>query len=381
MSTAGPLAGYRVIEFAGIGPGPFAGMLLADLGADVVLIERPAAQRSLGGGGALNRGKRSVCLDLKRPEARDAARALVLGADALIEGYRPGVMERLGLGPTDFEAAHPRLVYGRITGWGQSGTLAQTAGHDINYAALSGALSIASRRGVAPSLPATMLGDLGGGALFLVIGLLSALLEARRSGRGQVVDAAIVDGLSCLSALLLSLRGQGLWQDDPAQNFFLHESPFYDCFECADGRYLSLGAIEPAFYRELLLRLELGDEDPSRQYDTVDWPRLRARVAQRLRERTRDEWVSRFEGSDACVAPVLNLAEAAAHPHQRARSNHVEIDGQLQACAAPRFSRSAIRAPQAAPLPGHDGMALLLEAGLTPEQVQSLLGDDTASGH
>lgn len=372
MSTAGPLAGYRVIEFAGIGPGPFAGMLLADLGADVVLIERPAAQRSLGGGGALNRGKRSVCLDLKRPEAREAARALVLGADALIEGYRPGVMERLGLGPADFEAAHPRLVYGRITGWGQSGPLAQTAGHDINYAALSGALSIASRRGVAPSLPATLLGDLGGGALFLVIGLLSALLEARRSGRGQVVDAAIVDGLSCLSALLLSLRGQGLWQDDPAQNFFLHESPFYDCFECADGHYLSLGAIEPAFYRELLQRLELADEDPARQYDTTDWPRLRARVAQRLRERPREAWVARFEGSDACVAPVLSLAEAAAHPHARARGQHVDVAGQLQPRAAPRFSRSALREPQHPPEPGAQTQELLAEAGLSPAQIEAL---------
>lgn len=376
MSTAGPLAGYRVIEFAGIGPGPFAGMLLADLGADVVLIERPAAQRSLGGGGALNRGKRSVCLDLKRAEAREAARALVLGADALIEGYRPGVMERLGLGPADFEAAHPRLVYGRITGWGQSGPLAQTAGHDINYAALSGALSIASRRGVAPSLPATLLGDLGGGALFLVIGLLSALLEARRSGRGQVVDAAIVDGLSCLSALLLSLRGQGLWQDDPAQNFFLHESPFYDCFECADGRHLSLGAIEPAFYRELLQRLELTDEDPARQYDTADWPRLRARVAQRLRERPLEAWVARFEGSDACVAPVLSLGEAAAHPHAHARGHHADVAGQLQPRAAPRFSRSALREPQSPPEPGAHARELLAEAGLTPVQIDGLAGFD-----
>ena len=370
--SSGPLAGLRVIEFAGIGPGPFAGMLLADMGADVVVIERPAALRTLGGGDAMNRGKRSICLDLKKPAALAAVKALVDGADALIEGYRPGVMERLGLGPEAFLESNPRLVYGRVTGWGQSGPLAQAAGHDINYVALTGALSIATRAGVAPSLPATLLGDMAGGALFLVFGLACALLEAQKSGRGQVVDAAMVDGVSCLSALIHSLRGGGLWSDSPAQNFFLHSSPFYDCFECADGRYLSLGAIEPPFYRELLQRLELADVDPGRQYDSRDWPALRERVARRIKEKTRDAWAALLEGTDACVAPVLSLAEAAEHPHQRARGNFVRVDGQLQPAAAPRFSRTAARAPGTAPQPGQHGAELLAGLGLTAAQIAAL---------
>jgi alpha-methylacyl-CoA racemase len=373
MST-GPLAGLRVIEFAGIGPGPFAGMLLADMGAELIVIERPAAQHTLGAGGALNRGKRSICLDLKDPQALAAVKALVLSADALIEGYRPGVMERLGLGPEDFTVVHPRLVYGRVTGWGQTGPLAQAAGHDINYVALTGALSIATRQGIAPSLPATLLGDMAGGAMFLVFGLVCALLEAKNSGRGQVVDAAMVDGVSCLSALIHSLRGSGVWQDEPALNFFLHESPFYDCFECADGRYLSLGAIEPPFYRELLQRLGLDDEDPQRQYAMQDWPRLRARVAARIREKPRDDWAALLEGTDACAAPVLSLAEAARHPHQRARGNFVEVQGRLQPAAAPRFSRTPARAPQAAPEPGAQTRELLAELGLDDAAIAHLAG-------
>ncbi|QPF76692.1 CoA transferase [Roseateles sp. DAIF2] len=365
----------RVVEFAGIGPGPFAGMLLADMGAEVVVIERPAALRTLGAGEAMNRGKRSICLDLKQPEALAAVRALVLGADALIEGYRPGVMERLGLGPADFEAAHPRLVYGRVTGWGQTGPLAQAAGHDINYVALTGALSIATRAGTPPSLPATLLGDIAGGAMFLAFGVVCALLEARRSGRGQVVDAAMVDGVSCLTALIHSLRGGGLWSDDPARNFFLHQSPFYDCFECADGGHLSLGAIEPPFYRELLQRLGLEDEDPARQYRAQDWPRLRERVAARLREKNRDEWAALLEGTDACAAPVLSLAEAAAHPHQRARGNFVEVaPGQWQPAAAPRFSRTPPRAPQVGPAAGAHTRELLAELGLEAGAIERLAG-------
>jgi len=372
MSSAGPLAGLRVIEFAGIGPGPFAGMLLADMGADVIVIERPAQLRTLGGGDAMNRGKRSICLDLKKPAALAAVKALVDNSDALIEGYRPGVMERLGLGPEAFAQSNPRLVYGRVTGWGQSGPLAQSAGHDINYVAITGALSIATRQGVPPSLPATLLGDMAGGAMFLVFGLVCALLEAKNSGRGQVVDAAMVDGVSCLTALIHSLRGGGLWADSPAQNFFLHASPFYDCFECADGRYLSLGAIEPPFYRELLQRLELDDVDPARQYDSRDWPALRERVARRLKEKPRDAWAALLEGSDACAAPVLNLTEAAEHPHQRARGNFVEVDGRLQPTAAPRFSRTPARPPGAAPQPGQHGAELLAELGLSAAQIAAL---------
>ncbi|HEX2012359.1 MAG TPA: CaiB/BaiF CoA-transferase family protein [Roseateles sp.] len=372
MASSGPLNGLRVIEFAGIGPGPFAGMLLADMGAEVIVIERPAQLRTLGGGDTMNRGKRSICLDLKKPEALAAAKALILSADALIEGYRPGVMERLGLGPEAFEAGNPRLVYGRVTGWGQTGPLAQSAGHDINYVALTGALSVATRAGVPPSLPATLLGDMAGGAMFLVFGLVCALLEVKGSGRGQVVDAAMVDGVSCLTALIHSLRGGGQWSDAPAQNFFLHESPFYDCFECADGRYLSLGAIEPPFYRELLQRLGLDDVDPGRQYEVQDWPALRARVAARLRERPRDAWAALLEGSDACAAPVLSLDEAAEHPHQRARCNFARVDGRLQPAAAPHLSRTPARRPGPAPQPGQHQNELLAELGLTPAQIAAL---------
>ena len=360
----GVLSGLQVVEMAGIGPGPFVGMLLADMGADVIVIERPIALRSLGGGDAMNRGKRSVCLDLKTPLGMQAATALITRADALIEGYRPGVMERLGLGPAAFEASNPTLVYGRVTGWGQSGPLSQAAGHDINYVALTGALSIASRTGTPPSLPATLLGDMAGGAMFLAFGIVCALLEAQRSGRGQQVDAAMVDGVSMLTALIHSLRGSGLWADQPAQNFFLHDSPFYDSFECADGRYVTLGAIEPAFYRELLLKLDLADVDAARQYDTQQGPALRERVAARIKSRTRDAWTALLEGTDVCFAPVLSLAEAAAHPHHRARGNFVEVDGKLQPSAAPRFSRSAARPPQAGPAPGEHTDAVLAELGL-----------------
>lgn len=375
MSTGpvtGPLAGLRVIEMAGIGPGPFCGMLLADMGAEVIVIERPAALRTLGAGEAMNRGKRSICLDLKHPLGLQAVQQLINSADALIEGYRPGVMERLGLGPERFEASNPRLVFGRVTGWGQTGPLAQSAGHDINYVALTGALSIAGRPGVAPSLPATLIGDMAGGAMFLAFGLVCALLEAKASGRGQVVDAAMIDGVGTLTALIHSLRGTGLWSERPAENFFLHSSPFYDSFECADGQYLTLGAIEPQFYRELLQRLELGDVDPALQYDTRQWPALRERVAARVRSKTRDEWATLLEGTDACAAPVLSLAEAARHPHSQARGNFTEVQGQLQPAASPRFSRSQTRVPQAGPIPGAHTRELLSELGFDTAQIDQL---------
>lgn len=371
----GPLSGLRIIEFAGIGPGPMAGMLLADMGAEVIVVERPAALRTLGGGGAMNRGKRSVCLDLKSAQGLDAVKRLVQSADALIEGYRPGVMERLGLGPEVFETSHPRLVYGRVTGWGQTGPLAQAAGHDINYLALTGILSIASRAGQAPTAPATLIGDMAGGAMFLAFGLVCALMEARQSGRGQVVDAAMVDGVGVLSGLVHALRGVGFWGDDPARNFFLHDSPFYDSFECADGRHITLGAIEPPFYAELLKRLGLDDVNPKRQYSFDDWPALRARVAARIREKNRDEWSALMEGSDACFAPVLTLAEAPLHPHQRARGNFVVVDGHLQPSPAPRFSRTAARAPGRPPEPGEDTSELLRELGMDEGNIAAARGN------
>jgi alpha-methylacyl-CoA racemase len=338
-SSAGPLAGLRVIEMAGIGPCPLAGMLLADHGADVLVIERPGGQ-ALDTGTGLDRGKRRICLDLKTAEGLAEAHRFIEDADALIEGFRPGVMERLGLGPEVFMTSHPRLVYGRVTGWGQTGPLAQAAGHDINYVALTGVLSTATRAGVAPSIPATLIGDMGGGAMFLAFGLMAALWEAQRSGRGQVVDAAMVDGVGLLSSLLHSLRAAGRWSEDPAQNFFLHSSPFYDCFECADGRYVSLGALEPQFYAELLQRLGLADVDPAAQQDRRQWPALRERVAARIREKTCGEWSALLEGSNVCFAPVLTLAEAPLHPHAQARGSFVRsADGHWQPAAAPRFKR------------------------------------------
>lgn len=338
-SSRGPLAGLHVIEMAGLGPCPMTGMLLANHGADVLVIDRPA-KPAIDTGTGLDRGKRRVTLDLKTPDGLAEARRLVDGADAVIEGFRPGVMERLGLGPDTFAASHPRLVYGRVTGWGQTGPLAQAAGHDINYVALTGALSIASRAGAAPSIPATLIGDMGGGAMLLAFGLMAALWDAQRTGRGRVVDAAMVDGVGLMSSLLYSLRAAGQWADDPARNFFLHGSPFYDCFECADGRHVSLGALEPQFYAALLQRLGLTDVDTAAQLDTRQWPALRERVAARIREKTRDEWTALLEGSDVCFAPVLTLAEAPLHPHAQARGSFVQDDaGHWQPAAAPRFSR------------------------------------------
>ena len=334
----GPLAGLRIVEFAGIGPAPVAGMVLADFGAEVTVIERPGGESRLGGGSALNRGKRVLRADLKTQAGLSQVRERVAQADALIEGFRPGVMERLGLGPDTLCAAHPRLVYARLTGWGQTGPLARTAGHDINYVALTGLMPAAARAGAAPALPATLLGDIGGGALTMLFGLMTALWESRRSGRGQVIDAAIIDGVGYMGSLIQALRADGLWTDDPTRNFLLHQSPYYDCFECADGRWLSLGAIEPQFHAELMTRLGIEPIPP--QDDPTLWPALRAEVAARIRERPLAEWVAAFEGSDACVAPVLTAAEAPLHPQQQARRNFFMRDGVAWAMPAPKLSRT-----------------------------------------
>jgi alpha-methylacyl-CoA racemase len=371
-SAHGPLHGLRVVEFAGLGPAPFAGMMLADLGADVIVIDRVADVRGEAVRAAIQRGKRSIALDLKHQSGLALAWHLLESADALIEGFRPGVMERLGLGPELVLARMPRLVYGRMTGWGQHGPLSHAAGHDINYVALTGAMSLAARPGALPSIPPTLIGDMGGGAMFLLVGMLSALLEARLSGRGQVVDAAIVDGAATLTALVHSMRGTGYWRDDPQQNFFAHTSPFYEVFACADGRQVTLGAIEPQFYAELMQRLGLDDVDPQRQYHSADWPALKARVAALLRTRPRDYWCALLEGSDACFAPVLDLDEASRHPHNVARGVFVEVDGKTQPAPAPRFSRTPQREPGAGGYPGEHTDALLVELGLAPGEIARL---------
>lgn len=363
------LAGVRVVEFAGLGPCPFAGMILADMGAEVVVIDR--LDTPAGAPADEHRGKRSIALDLKQPAARDAAWALIERADVLIEGFRPGVMERLGFGPDAVAGRNERLVYGRVTGWGQHGPLAQAAGHDINYVSLTGAMSIAGRPGEAPMVPATLVGDMGGGAMFLAFGVVCALLEARRSGRGQVIDAAMVDGVSMLSSLVHQRRGVGTWSDDPAHNFFLGASPFYDVFDCAGGGRVSLGPIEPKFYAELLRRLGLDDTDPARQYAVGDWPALRARIAALLATQSREHWCAQLEGSDACFAPVLTLDEAPHHPHLAARGTFVAVDGLTLPAPAPRLSRSGARALRRGPLPGQHTQEVLAELGIDADALRA----------
>jgi alpha-methylacyl-CoA racemase len=355
------LRGVRVVEVAGLGPAPFAGMMLADMGADVIVIDRldnTSTERA-----DEHRGKRSVLLDLKSDAGRTAAWRLIERADVLIEGFRPGVMERLGFGPDEVAARNARLVYGRVTGWGQHGPLAHAAGHDINYVSLTGVMSIAGRPHEAPMIPATLIGDMGGGAMFLAFGIVCALREAERSGRGQVIDAAMVDGTAVLSSLVHQRRGAGTWSDDAARNYFLGTSAFYDVFECADG-HVSLGAIEPKFYAELLSRLGLNDVEASRQYAHEDWPALRARVAALLKTQPRAHWCARLEGSDACFAPVLSLGEAPQHPHLAARDTFVEVEGRTIPSPAPRLSRTPARAPQAGPRPGEHTAEVLRELGL-----------------
>ena len=368
----GPLSGLRVIEFAGIGPGPMAGMLLADMGAEVIVIDRAADCRPGNVAMAGQRGKRSIAVNLKSADGQALVWQLLESADALIEGFRPGVMERLGFGPAAVAARNPKLVFGRITGWGQTGPLAQAAGHDINYVALTGALSTACRPGQLPVLPPTLVGDMGGGAMFLLFGLMCAIHEARSSGLGQVVDAAMIDGVSALSGLVHQMRGIGYWKDDPAKNFFLNSSPFYEVFACADGKAISLGAIEPQFYAELLRRLGLDEVDPLRQYASQDWPALKARVAARVASKTRDEWTALLEGTDVCFAPVLDFDEAAVHPHNLERGLFVTVAGQRQPAPAPRLSRTEARQPTSGIRIGEHSEAILAELGLSAEAITQL---------
>ncbi len=337
-----PLHGVRVVEFEGIGPGPLAGRMLADMGAEVTLIARPqpgAVNLQLGGGAAnpLRRGKQVVALDLKSADGLAQALALVGAADALIEGNRPGVMERLGLGPADCAARNPRLVYGRMTGWGQNGPLAAAAGHDLNYVALTGLLSLAARPDERPIVPPTVVGD-AGGALGLAFGIACALVDARASGEGRVVDAAIVDIVAMLGTLVQWIRAAGQL-DNPALASPFHDSPFYDVYECADGGCITLGALEPQFYALLLAKLGLSDVNAAAQYDRAQWPALKARLAALFRSRPRAAWCELLEGSDACFAPVLSITEAAAHPHNVARGIYaVAPSGAIDAAGAPRFT-------------------------------------------
>ncbi len=336
----GPLTGIRILEFAAIGPGPFAAMLLGDMGADIVRVDRPGAPvPPVGDIVGRSRGA-AVQLDLKGNEGREQALQLATRADAVIEGFRPGVMERLGLGPDAMLEANPRLVYGRMTGWGQTGPLAHTAGHDINYISLPGALGAMGVPGQPPAPPLNLVGDYGGGSLYLVLGLLAGILEARASGRGQVIDAAMVDGAASLMAQFFALTALGRWTGERQDNLLDGGAPFYGSYACKDGRFVSVGPIEPQFYSVLREKLQLTDPIFDRQNDKAAWPGQRARLAQVLSTRTRDEWAELFADTDACVAPILGLDEAPRHPHLAARETFLTRDGVVQPAPAPRFSRT-----------------------------------------
>ena len=343
----GPLAGLKIVEFAGIGPGPFAGMLLADLGAEVIRVDRktPAGLglRRLPRYDYALRNRKTIRLDLKSAQGAAFAARLIDEADALLEGFRPGVMERLGLGPNECLRRNPRLVYGRVTGWGQSGPLATAVGHDLNYIALTGALHAIGRAGQAPSIPLNLLGDYAGGSLYLVIGMLSALLEAKGSGQGQVVDAAIVDGVASLSTQLYGMLRAGLLDHERGTNHIDSGAHYYDVYECADGKWISLAPVEPKFYEAMLRLLNVQIDTP--QLDRAGWAEAKVRIARRIRTRTREEWTALLEGTDVCFAPVLDLDEATQHRHMQSREAYVDVAGELQPAPAPRFSRTPAPKP------------------------------------
>ncbi len=370
----GPLEGMTVIEIASLGPGPFCAMVLADLGARVIRVDRKVS------GGALpiaidplHRGRESLTLDLKRPGSAEVVLRLVERADVLLEGFRPGVAERLGIGPDACLARNSRLVYGRVTGWGQEGPLAARAGHDIDYIALAGALHPIGRAGGPPVPPLNLVADFGGGGMLAALGVLAALWERQRSGLGQVVDAAMVDGSALLTAMFHGMRAAGLWTDDRGTNLLDSGAPFYDCYETADGRFVAVGALEPQFYVALCAGLGLDPGTLPSQYDPSGWPVLRECFARAFRSRTRDEWEEVFGGMDACVAPVLTMEEATLHPHNRLRGTFVDVGGIVQPGPAPRFGRTPAAVPAPAAVPGEHTAQVLADFGFTEEEVAGLL--------
>jgi alpha-methylacyl-CoA racemase len=384
----GPLEGIRVIELEGRGPGPFGAMVLADLGADVVRVTRVGRKAPVEGENQterlvhghrnldlLARGRRSVAIDLKQPEGVTTALRLVDRADVFVEGYRPGVAERLGLGPEVCLARNPRLVYARITGWGQGGPYADTPGHDINYVALAGALDPLRRPGAAPAPPLNLLGDFGGGGMLLVVGVLSALVERSHSGRGQVVDAAMVDGVALLTTLFHALRAEGLWSDAPGTNVLDLGAPFYNVYETSDGRYVTIACGEPQFYAELLERIGLDDELLRQQTDPATWPDGKTRLAAVFKTKTSAEWCALLEGTNTCFAPALTMEEAPRHEHNIARGTFVDVEGVVQPAPAPRFSRTPA-AVGGLPVPaGSDTRDVLAEYGFDQAEVEALLRD------
>ena len=372
----GTLSGYKIVEFAGIGPAPMCAMLLADMGAEVLRIDR-AEDAALGISldakfSLLSRGRKSVAIDLKRPEGVAAAMRLVEKADALLEGFRPQVMERLGLGPDECLKRNPRLIYGRMTGWGQEGPLAHAAGHDINYIALSGVLASIGRRGEAPVPPLNLVGDFGGGGLYLALGVVAGLLEAEKSGKGQVVDAAMVDGAASLLTAIYGMHASGMWSDKRGDNILDTGAHFYDVYETKDGEFVSIGSIEAKFYAELLKLSGLEGQEMPRQMDRKAWPDLKEKFAALFKTKTRAEWCEIMEGSDICFAPVLSMAEAPSHPHNQSRGTFVEVEGVMQPGPAPRFSRTPSKIQRPPAKPGEHTEEALREWGFSAADLEKL---------
>jgi alpha-methylacyl-CoA racemase len=382
-ARTGPLAGVKVVELTGLGPAPFGAMVLSDFGAEVISIGRPAkatgAAFGSAGQGISDRGRRSVTVDLKSPEGLEVVRRLTDAADVFVEGFRPGVCERLGLGPDDLMATNPGLVYARMTGWGQTGPWAERAGHDIDYIAMAGPLAHIGRNGQPPTVPLNLVGDFGGGGLLMALGVCAALVDKARSGEGQVIDVAMVDGAALISGPMVPAYVGGSFSAERGTNMLDSGAPWYDCYETADGKWMAVGAIEPQFYAELLDGLGLADADLPDQHDREGWPVLRARFAEVLAQRTRGEWEAVFDGRDACVAPVLTYAEAAEHPHLRARGTYVAPGGVVQPAPAPRFSRTPAAIGRAPAPAGFDTDAVLRDAGFTAEEVAALRAAGTVA--
>jgi alpha-methylacyl-CoA racemase len=367
----GPLQGVKVIEFAGIGPGPFCAMLLSDMGAEVVRIDRKGSR----GGSKFDitaRGRRSIALDLKKPEAVETCLKLIGKADALLEGFRPGVMERLGLGPDVALKRNPKLVYGRMTGWGQAGPMSQAAGHDINYIALIGALHAIGRKGETPVPPLNLVGDFGGGALYLAFGMACALFEARGSGKGQVIDCAMTDGAASLMSMFYGFKASGMWSDNKGENLLDGGAHFYDAYETSDGKWVSIGSIEPQFYTLLLEKTGISDPEFEHQMDRAKWPALKEKIARVIKTKTRVQWDALMENTDVCYAPVLSLAEAPHHPHNVARETFVQIEGVTQPAPAPRFSRTKPEVQGPPPGSGQHNEAILKDFGFAPGEIDAL---------
>ena len=368
----GPLKGIKIIEMAGIGPGPFCGMVLADLGAEVIRVDRGSAKGTGSRQEASNRGKKSIAVDLKSKDGVEVVLKLVKDADAIFEGFRPGVMERLGLGPEKCMELNESLVYGRMTGWGQDGPLSNAAGHDINYIALSGALAAIGRPGSPPVPPLNLIGDFGGGGMLLALGLVSALLEAKQSGKGQVVDAAMTDGSALLMTMIYTMQSSGFWKDSMGSNMLDGGAHFYDTYECSDGKFISLGSIEPQFYKLLCDLAGFDGNLSSDQMSRDSWPEKKKAVKDIILTKTREEWCQIMEGTDVCFAPVLNMEEAPNHPHNKARQTFIELEGATQPAPAPRFSRTNPEVQSSPSLVGEHTDEILQSLNLGADEIEKL---------